>query len=365
VLSDACIGRSHRAKPGKEKLNQCLDLMRNILRLPDDYLIGIVPASDTGAIEMAMWSMLGARGVDAMVWEAFGKAWATDITKQLSLDDVRVFEAPYGQLPDFSQLEDDRDVVLTWNGTASGVKVIDDSWINSDRDGLIIADSTSAIFAMPVPVEKLDVITFSWQKSLGGEAAHGVIILSPKAVQRLEAYTPPWPVPKIFQLAKNGKLIEGIFKGVTINTPSMLCVEDAIDALTWAEEIGGLEALIGRVNKNFSVIKKWIDGHDRLSFLAEDPRTISPTSITVKITADWFKAADIDSQREMAKALTNCLAEEEVAFDIESYRDAPPGLRIWGGPTVEASDLSALTEWIDWGLDVIANSVAVNIKTKG
>ena len=354
VLNDASLGRSHRAKPGKAKLNQCLDLMRDILRLPDDYLIGIVPASDTGAVEMAMWSMLGARGVDMFGWEAFGKTWITDATKQLPLEDVRIFDAPYGQLPDLNQAEDDRDVVLTWNGTASGVKVIDDSWINPDREGLIIADSTSAAFAMPMPMEKLDVVTFSWQKSLGGEAAHGVIVLSPKAVARLESYTPAWPLPKVFQLAKGGKLINGIFKGATINTPSMLCVEDAIDALNWAQEIGGLDGLIARVDANFNVIKNWIDGHDSLAFLAEDPRSISPTSITIKITADWFTSAEADDQKAMAKALTGLLDEEGVAYDIDAYRDAPPGLRIWGGPTVDASDLEILTTWIDWALNKLA-----------
>ena len=350
ILADACLGRSHRAKPGKAKLNQCLDMMRDLLRLPDDYLIGIVPASDTGAVEMAMWSMLGARGVDLFGWEAFGKTWITDVTKQLKLDDARIFDAPYGQLPDLHQADDDRDVVMTWNGTASGVKVIDDSWINTDRAGLIIADSTSAAFAMPMPIEKLDVVTFSWQKSLGGEAAHGVIILSPKAVARLEGYTPPWPVPKIFQMAKAGKLIDGIFKGATINTPSMLCVEDAIDALTWANDIGGLDGLIARVDANFNVIKAWVETHDSLAFLAEDPRTISPTSITLKITADWFTSAEPEDQKVMAKALTAKLEEEGVAFDIDSYRDAPAGLRIWGGPTVDAADLEALTPWIDWAL---------------
>ena len=369
ILADACLGRSHRSKPGKAKLNQCLDMMRDLLRLPDDYLIGIVPASDTGAVEMAMWSMLGARGVDLFGWEAFGKTWITDVTKQLKLDDVRIFDAPYGQLPDLHQADDDRDVVMTWNGTASGVKVIDDSWINTDRAGLIIADSTSAAFAMPMPIEKLDVVTFSWQKSLGGEAAHGVIILSPKAVARLEGYTPPWPVPKIFQMAKAGKLIDGIFKGATINTPSMLCVEDAIDALTWANDIGGLDGLIARVDANFNVIKAWVETHDSLAFLAEDPRTISPTSITLKITADWFTSAEPEDQKVMAKALTAKLEEEGVAFDIDAYRDAPAGLRIWGGPTVDAADLEALTPWIDWALAEVAqelpNTAPQTIAAKG
>lgn len=353
ALSGAYLGRSHRAKGGKAKLQQSLNLMRTLLRLPDDYLIGIVPGSDTGAVEMAMWSMLGARGVDMMAWEAFGKTWAADAVKQLPLDDVIVHEAPYGQLPDFSQLQDDRDLVLTWNGTAAGVKVADDSWINAGREGLIIADATSAAFAMPMPIEKLDVITFSWQKSLGGEAAHGVIVLSPKAVARLETYTPPWPIPKVFQLAKSGKLIAGIFEGATINTPSMLCVEDAIDALTWAQSIGGLDGLIARVDANFAVISSWVNAHEELAFLAEDPRTISPTSITINITADWFLAANEADQKSLAKQLVQLLEDEGVAFDIASYRDAPAGLRIWGGPTVDASDLEDLTHWIDWALNEI------------
>lgn len=345
VLSDAVVGRSHRAKAGRDRLNHCLTLMREILQLPDAYRIGIVPASDTGAIEMAMWSMLGARGVDMVGWEAFGQAWITDATKQLPLDDIRVFESPYGQIPDLAELDDSRDVVLTWNGTASGVKVPNDSWIAPNREGLIITDATSAVFAMPMPLDKLDVITFSWQKSLGGEAAHGVIVLSPKAVARLESYTPPWPIPKIFQLTKDGALIEGIFTGATINTPSMLCVEDAIDALEWARKVGGLDGLIERVEKNFAVIKNWIDSHDRLMFLAEDPETISPTSITLKAKAE--------DEINIA-ALIKLLEDEGVAHDIGSYRAAPSGLRIWGGPTIEADDLAALTAWIDWGLGVVA-----------
>ena len=353
ALSDAFLGRSHRAKGGKAKLQQSLNLMRELLRLPDDYLIGIVPASDTGAVEMAMWSMLGARGVDMMAWEAFGKTWVADAVKQLPLEDVIVHEAPYGKLPDFSNLQDDRDLVLTWNGTAAGVKVADDSWINAGREGLIIADATSAAFAMPMPIEKLDVVTFSWQKSLGGEAAHGVIVLSPKAVERLEIYTPPWPIPKVFQLAKAGKLIAGVFEGATINTPSMLCVEDAIDALTWAQSIGGLDGLIARVDANFAVISSWINSHEELAFLAEDPRSISPTSITINITANWFLSASADDQKTLAKQLVQLLEDEGVAFDIASYRDAPAGLRIWGGPTVDTHDLEDLTHWIDWALNEI------------
>jgi len=357
-LNDAFVGRSHRAKDGVSKIQYCHDAMRDLLGLPDDYLIGIVPASDTGAVEMAMWSLLGARGVDMLAWEAFGKTWVNDVVKQLPLEDVRVFDAAYGDLPDFSQLDGDRDVVLTWNGTASGVRVPNDDWINPNRKGLIIADSTSAAFAMPMPIEKLDVITFSWQKSLGGEGGHGVIVLSPKAVERLETYTPPWPLPKIFQLTKNGKLQDGIFRGATINTPSMLCVEDAIDALDWAKSIGGRDALFARVDANFAIIKSWVENHDQLAFLATDPATVSPTSITLKITADWFTSASEIEQSRMAKALVRLLEDEDVAYDIAAYRDAPPGLRIWGGPTVEADDLALLTPWIDWALNQIAQDIA-------
>ena len=353
-LNNAFVGRSHRAADGISKIQYCHNAMRDLLGLPEDYRIGIVPASDTGAVEMAMWSLLGARGVDMLAWEAFGKTWVNDAVNQLPLDDIRVFDAPYGEIVDFSQIDDDRDVVLTWNGTASGVRVPNGDWINPDREGLIIADSTSAAFAMPMPIEKLDVVTFSWQKSLGGEGAHGVIVLSPKAVERLEHYTPPWPLPKIFQLTKNGKLQEGIFKGSTINTPSMLCIEDAIDALDWAHSIGGQQALFDRVDANFAIIKAWVDNHADLAFLASDPSTISPTSMTIKITADWFTAASDVAQARMAKALVRLLEEEGVALDIAAYRDAPPGLRIWGGPTVDARDLALLTPWIDWALHTIA-----------
>ena len=363
-LNDAFVGRSHRAADGISKIQYCHDAMRELLGLPDDYRIGIVPASDTGAVEMAMWSLLGARGVDMLAWEAFGKTWVNDAVKQLPLDDIRVFDAAYGDIVDFSQIDDDRDVVLTWNGTASGVCVPDGDWINPDRAGLIIADSTSAAFAMPMPIEKLDVVTFSWQKSLGGEGGHGVIVLSPKAVERLETYTPPWPLPKIFQLTKNGKLQEGIFKGSTINTPSMLCIEDAIDALDWAKSIGGKQALFDRVQDNFKIVKNWVDQHDDLAFLATDPRTISPTSMTIKITADWFTAASEVAQSRMAKALVRLLEDENVALDIAAYRDAPPGLRIWGGPTVDAEDLALLTPWIDWALKTIEANEHTNTENE-
>lgn len=356
VLAGAFLGRSHRAKGALAKLKHCLALMRELLELDDDYLIGIVPASDTGAMEMAMWSLLGERGVDMMVWDAFGQRWANDAVNQLKLEDLRILKADYGALPDFSMLSDDRDVVLTWNGTSAGVKVIDESWINPDRTGLIIADATSAVFAMPMPMDKLDVVTFSWQKVLGGEAAHGVIVLSPKAVARLESYIPPWPIPKILRLAEGGKLISCIFEGETVNTPSMLCVEDAIDALEWVQSIGGLDGVFGRVERNFEVIKTWLDGHKDLAFMAENPKSISPTSMAFVITADWFTQAPVAEQSGLIKELINLLEDEGAALDINNYQDAPPSLRIWGGATVEADDLKILTEWIDWGLNEIKMS---------
>ncbi|XDZ66250.1 phosphoserine transaminase [Alphaproteobacteria bacterium LSUCC0684] len=357
ALEKACLGRSHRSSEGKEKLNTCITMMRDLLGLPDEYYLGIVPASDTGAVEMAMWSLLGARGVDIFAWEAFGKTWLKDAVDQLQLSDIRVFEAPYGRLPDLGMASPDRDVILTWNGTAAGVRVPDADWIADDRDGLIIADSTSAVFAFPMPVEKLDVITFSWQKSLGGEGAHGVIVLSPRAVARLESHQPAWPVPKIFQLTKNNVLARDIFAGATINTPSMLCVEDALDALKWAQDIGGRDALFQRVEANFKAISTWILHHPDLAFLAEDPATISPTSVTIRITADWFTKAEPAKQKLLAKKITALLDEEDVARDIDSYRDAPPGLRIWAGPTVETRDLEALFPWIDWALAIVRDEV--------
>jgi phosphoserine aminotransferase len=350
ALEQALLGRSHRSSEGKEKLKTCITMMRDLMGLPENYYLGIVPASDTGAVEMAMWSLLGERGVDIFAWEAFGKTWLKDAVEELRLPDIRVFEAPYGKLPDLQLASPDRDVILTWNGTAAGVRVPDGDWIGDDREGLIIADSTSAVFAFPIPVEKLDVITFSWQKSLGGEGAHGVIALSPKAVARLEHYTPAWPVPKIFQLTRNNVLARDIFAGTTINTPSMLCVEDALDALKWAEEAGGRQALFNRVEANFGILRAWIENHQELAFLAEDPATVSPTSVTIRITADWFTAADPAEQKRLAKRITTLLDQENVAKDIDGYRDAPPGLRIWAGPTVEAEDLRALLPWVDWAL---------------
>ncbi len=348
ALKDAQLGRSHRAKPGKAKLKYAIDKTREILGVPADYRIGIVPASDTGAVEMALWSLLGARPVDMLAWESFGAGWVTDVAKQLKLEKVRVFDAPYGELPDLDAVDPDHDVVFTWNGTTSGVKVSAADWISDDRKGLTICDATSAAFAMDLPFEKLDVVTYSWQKVLGGEAAHGMLILSPRAVERLESYTPAWPLPKIFRLTKGGKLIEGIFVGETINTPSMLCVEDYIDALEWADGIGGLKGLIAKSEANLKVLADWVEKTDWVDFLAADVATRSNTSVCLKVVDPWFAALDADAQAGVPKKLAALLDEEGVAFDIGAYRDAPPGLRIWAGATVEAEDLSALTAWLDW-----------------
>ncbi len=348
ALHDAALGRSHRAKIGKTKLAQAIDLTREVLGVPDDYRIGIVPASDTGAVEMALWSMLGARGVDMLAWESFGSGWVTDVIKQLKLDDARKFEAPYGELPDLGRIDFSRDVVFTWNGTTSGVRVPDGEWIAADREGLTICDATSAAFAQELPFEKLDVVTFSWQKVLGGEAAHGMLILSPRAVERLESYTPSWPLPKIFRMTKGGKLIEGIFKGETINTPSMLAVEDYLDALIWAKGLGGLEALIARAEANLGVIEAFVDKSPWLGFLAKTEETRSNTSVCLSITDPDIAALDADAQAAFAKGMVSALEAEGVAFDIGAYRDAPPGLRIWTGATVEVTDLEALMPWLDW-----------------
>ncbi|MET1412648.1 phosphoserine transaminase [Roseibium sp. HPY-6] len=347
-LADAPLGRSHRAKPGKAKLAEAIDLTRKVLDVPEDYRIGIVPASDTGAVEMAMWSLLGARGVDMLAWESFGKGWVTDVVKQLKLDNARVLDAPYGALPDLSAVDFTSDVVFTWNGTTSGVRVPNGDWIPADREGLTICDATSAAFAQDLPFDKLDVVTFSWQKVLGGEAAHGVLILSPRAVERLESYRPSWPLPKIFRLTKDGKLIEGIFRGETINTPSMLCVEDYIDALKWADRIGGLAGLRARADANLQVLADWVGRSSWTEFLAVDPQTRSNTSVCLKVTDPDVLALDDKAQAAFAKAVAARLDQEGVAFDIGAYRDAPSGLRIWAGATVETSDLGALTAWLDW-----------------
>jgi phosphoserine aminotransferase len=347
-LTDAALGRSHRSSIGKAKLKRAIDLTREVLEVPADYRIGIVPASDTGAVELALWSMLGARPVTMIAWESFGEAWVTDVEKQLKLKDVRVLKAPYGRLPDLSGADPASDIVFTWNGTTSGVRVADASWISADRAGLTICDATSAAFAQPLDFARLDVVTFSWQKVLGGEAAHGMLILSPRAVERLETYKPAWPLPKIFRLTKGGKLNEGVFAGETINTPSMLCVEDYIDALQWAKSLGGWKALRARANSNAKTVAGWVARTPWIEHLAEDPATRSNTSVCLKIADPAVEALGVDAQWAFVKDLAGRLEKENVAYDIANHRDAPPGLRIWCGATVENADLEALMPWLDW-----------------
>jgi phosphoserine aminotransferase len=358
ILRDAALGRSHRAKLPKAKLKLAIDLTRELLGVPADYRIGITPGSDTGAFEMAMWSMLGARGVDVLAWESFGEGWVADVIKELKVEDARTLKAPYGELPDLSQVNFDNDVVFTWNGTTSGVRVPDADWIPADRKGLTLCDATSAAFAQALDWPKLDVTTFSWQKALGGEAAHGVIILSPRAAERLETHKPPWPVPKVFRLTKGGKLIEGVFEGETINTPSMLCVEDYLDALQWAKSFAGLEALIARADANAKVIADWVDRTPWVDFLARAPETRSNTSVCLKVVDPAIAALSADGQAAFAKALAAFLEKEKVAFDIGSYRDAPAGLRVWCGATIEASDVVALTHWLDYAFAVEKSKLA-------
>ncbi len=352
ALGDAALGRSHRARVGKSKLKAAIDRTHSVLGVPDDFRIGIVPASDTGAVEMALWSMLGARGVHMVAWESFGSGWVSDVVKQLRLDDVKTLEADYGHLPDLSSIEFDRDVVFTWNGTTSGVRVPNGDFIPADREGLTICDATSAAFAQDLPFDKLDVVTFSWQKVLGGEGGHGVLILSPRAVERLESYTPAWPLPKIFRMTKGGKLIEGIFEGATINTPSMLCVEDYLDALQWAGDLGGRKALFDRADRNAAIISAFVERTAWIDFLAADPATRSNTSVCLKISDPDVEALSAEARSAFAKGLVGLLEEEGVAFDIGAYRDAPPGLRIWTGATVETADLEALMPWLDWAYGV-------------
>jgi phosphoserine aminotransferase len=347
-LKDAALGRSHRAKLGKAKLKQAIELTREVLEVPSDYKIGIVPASDTGAVEMALWSMLGPRKVTAIAWESFGEGWVSDITKELKIKEVVKLTSAYGELPDLSKVDPASDVVFTWNGTTSGVRVPNADWIRADREGLTFCDATSAAFAQPLEWSKLDVVTFSWQKALGGEAAHGMLCLSPRAVQRLESYTPPWPLPKIFRMTKGGKLIEGIFEGDTINTPSMLAVEDYLDALQWAKSVGGLKALIGRADANTKVLADWVARTDWIDFLAADKAIRSNTSVCLKVVDPGIVGKSGEEQAAFAKGLASALEKEGVAYDIASYRDAPPGLRIWCGATVEQKDLEALTPWLDW-----------------
>lgn len=348
ALEGALLGRSHRAKQGKAKLKEVIDRSKAILGMPADYKLGIVPASDTGAVEMALWSMLGQRGVDVLAWESFSATWAADCKKQLKLSDLRIIEADYGKIPDLKQIDWKRDVVFAWNGTTSGVRVPNGDWIAADREGLAICDATSACFAMELPWDKLDVVTWSWQKVLGGEAAHGMIALSPRAVERLQSYTPERALPKIFQMAKGGKLIEGIFEGETINTPSMLCVEDAIDGLKWSEQVGGLPALIKRSEANLAVIEAWAAKNPWIDFLPESKEIRSCTSICLKIVDPWYTGLSEDEQQAGAKQIASLLEKEGVALDIGAYRDAPAGLRIWGGATVETSDIEALLPWLEW-----------------
>ncbi|SRR5258706_3999432 len=347
ALGGALIGRSHRSKPGKAKLKQAIDRTRALLGIPADYRIAIVPASDTGAMEMAMWSMLGPMPVEAFAWESFGEDWVTDVVKQLKLKDAHVHKAGYGELPPL-KANPRHDIVFLWNGTTSGVRVPDADWISKDRDGITFCDATSAAFAMDLPWDKLDVTTFSWQKVLGGEAAHGMLVLSPGAVARLESYTPHWPLPKIFRMTKGGKVVDGIFEGETINTPSMLALEDYLDALGWAESLGGLKALIARADANLGVVARWVRECGWADFLAKEQGTRSNTSVCLKIVDPWFTAQGADAQADIAKKVAAQLEKEGVAFDIGSYRAAPPGLRIWCGATIERSDLEALMPWLDW-----------------
>ena len=348
-LKTDSLGRSHRAKLPKQRLLEVITLTKEILQLPKDYRVGILPASDTGAIEAAMWSLLGKTGVEVLAWENFGNDWVKDIKDQLKPENLTIHKADYGNITDFNNLNFDNDIVFNWNGTTSGVCVPNADWIPQDRKGLTICDATSAVFAMDMDWSKLDVVTWSWQKVLGGEAAHGMIAMSPKAIERLSEYQPSWPIPKIFRLANNKKVIEGIFKGETINTPSMLCVEDAIDALQWIQSIGGYAGSIKKSKSNLEVIKKWVASHDWIDFLANDLNTLSSTSICLKITEDWFVQLSEEDQQAKVKEINSLLEKEGVAYDINAYRTAPAGFRIWGGATVEASDIETLLPWIEWG----------------
>ena len=358
MLTDALVGRSHRSKGGRAKLKRAIDLTREVLEVPSDYKIGVVPASDTGAVEMALWSLLGPRPVTLLEWELFGHGWVTDVVNQLKLKNVTLLKAPYGEIPDLTHVDANSDVVFTWNGTTSGVRVPNAGWIAADRQGLAICDATSACFAQKLDWQKLDVVTFSWQKALGGEAAHGMLILSPRAVERLESYAPPWPLPKIFRLTKGGKFNEPIFAGETINTPSMLCVEDYLDALAWAQSTGGLSALIGRADANAKVIADWVAQTPWIEFLASDPSLRSNTSVCLKIIDASVARLGVEAQTAFVKGLVALLEKEGVAYDIAAHRDAPPGLRIWCGSTVERGDLEALTPWLDWAFAKSKDAVA-------
>ncbi|MES2601998.1 MAG: phosphoserine transaminase [Pseudomonadota bacterium] len=357
-LKDAALGRSHRAKVGKAKLKLAIDLTREVLEVPADYKIGIVPASDTGAVEMALWSLLGPRPVTTIAWESFGEGWVSDVVKELKLKDVVKLHAGYGEIPDLSKADKNSDIIFTWNGTTSGVRVPNADWIHDDREGLTICDATSAAFAQKLDWPKLDVVTFSWQKALGGEAAHGMLILSPRAVARLESYTPPWPLPKIFRMTKGGKLNAGIFEGETINTPSMLCVEDYLDALNWAKSVGGLKGLMARADANTKVLADWKAKTPWVDFLAADPAIRSNTSVCLKVVDPAITALSADAQADFAKKLVAAVEKEGAGYDFAHYRDAPAGLRIWCGATVEAKDVEILTAWIDWAFAETKASLA-------
>ena len=358
ALHGAFLGRSHRSKLGKAKLKRAIDLTREVLQVPGDYRLGIVPASDTGAVEMALWSLLGPRPVTMLTWESFGEGWVNDTVKELKLKNVTVLRAAYGELPDLARVDAASDIVFTWNGTTSGVRVPNADWIAVDRAGLTICDATSAAFAQPLDWPKLDVVTFSWQKALGGEAAHGMLILSPRAVARLESYTPPWPLPKIFRMAKAGKLNEGIFEGETINTPSMLCLEDYLDTLEWAKTVGGLPGLRARADANARVIAEWVERTKWIDFLARDPASRSNTSVCLKVVDPAVGRLAPEAQAAFVKGIAAALEKEGVAYDIDAYRDAPPGLRIWCGSTVERADVAALTQWLDWAYAKAKNALA-------
>ena len=357
-LKRACLGRSHRSKPGKAKLQEVLDRIRALLELPQGYQVAIVPGSDTGAFEMALWSLLGSRGVDVLAWENFGFGWVTDVVKQLKIKDLRQLEAPYGEIADLAAVDSSRDVVFTWNGTTSGVRVPDGDWIAADRTGLTICDATSAVFAMALPWDKLDAVTFSWQKVLGGEAGHGILVLSPRAIAHLETCEPAWPMPKVFRLTKGGKINAGLFAGETINTPSMMCVEDALDALRWAESIGGVPAMVARSQTNFGHVERWVEATPWIDFLAADIETRSHTSVCLKITEPWFVALDDERRWAVVRGMVSRLEDEGVAFDINGHREAPPGLRIWTGATVEAADVEALMPWLVWSFECAEAALA-------
>ncbi len=361
ALSRALLGRSHRAAAPKQRLAELIDRSAKLLGLPQGWRVAIVPGSDTGAIEMAMWSMLGARGVDVIAFESFSGQWATDVVKQLKLPGARVLEAPYGQLPDLSQVNFDNDVVFAWNGTTSGVRVPNGDWIPADRAGLTLCDATSACFAMDLPYDKLDVVTWSWQKGLGGEAAHGMLAISPRAAERLTGYKPAWPLPKVFRMTVNGKLNEGLFRGETLNTPSMLCVEDALDGLGWAEESGGLAGLIARSQENLQAVASWVSRTPWAEFLAEDPATRSSTAICIKFTAPWFVRLSEDERFTTVRRMAAMLETEDVAYDVAGHRDAPAGFRIWGGATVEAGDIRLMLPWIEWAFETVATEHAATV----